>query len=48
MLGTGWWIGYFADDAGDADEIMKMRKSTASSRTSALSPSSASRTRFTP
>ncbi|MBN1563816.1 MAG: transporter substrate-binding domain-containing protein [Anaerolineae bacterium] len=23
MLGTGWWIGYFADDAADADNIVK-------------------------
>jgi ABC-type amino acid transport substrate-binding protein len=23
MLGTGWWIGYFADDAADADNIRK-------------------------
>jgi ABC-type amino acid transport substrate-binding protein len=23
MLGTGWWIGYFADDAPDADHIKK-------------------------
>jgi len=23
MLGTGWWIGYFADDAMDADHIKK-------------------------
>ncbi len=24
MLGTGWWIGYFADDAADEENIMKM------------------------
>ena len=24
MLGTGWWIGYFADDAADADTILKL------------------------
>ncbi len=23
MLGTGWWIGYFADDAHDAEDITK-------------------------
>lgn len=23
MLGTGWWIGYFADDAADEDEILR-------------------------
>jgi ABC-type amino acid transport substrate-binding protein len=23
MLGTGWWIGYFADDAHDAEDIVK-------------------------
>lgn len=24
MLGTGWWIGYFADDAPDADRIREL------------------------
>ncbi|NLF76931.1 MAG: transporter substrate-binding domain-containing protein [Chloroflexi bacterium] len=24
MLGTGWWIGYFADDAADEENIRKM------------------------